>query len=276
MSMTGGISFFDKSLSTFADGVSGSTAVASSNSDHANLALGNNIHYSWQSIGSNDTTTETITITLPTAMAISRIFLLDHNFKSFTIQYGSSQDFANVTGLDEYSDNEINVSDFARNTAYFEFDSVTTDTIIITATTTQVADSQKFLTQFIATNELGTLIGYPDLRNVQIDRNIRRQQAISGRSHIQKGYREASFGLNLRSYQKQADIDLLDSLHDRERSFLVWPVGGLPDQFRIKQRGFRVQDLYLMQVARPLRNGYRSNVYIRGVTQRYNFEEVVD
>ena len=272
MSITGGISFFDGSQSLFD---TGSTAVASSNTTDQNLPLGTNNVFKWESNGSDDATTEEYTVTLPTSISISRLFLVNHNFKKFQVQYGASLDFANVVGLDDYSDSKIDVSDFTRNTAYFEFDAVTTDTLILTIDTTQVVDAEKFLTQFIVTNELGTLVGYPKISPLMLDRNIKKQKAISGRSHIQKGYEVGDFNLSLTRYPLQDDIDLLEDLHERESSFLVWLCGGLPDQFRIKQRGFRVESLFNMQVDRPLSDSYDKNIYVLGVNQKYSFLEVV-
>lgn len=272
MSITGGISFYNKNQALFEDG---STCVASSNTDDQNLCLGTNKYFQWQSSGSDDVTTETLTVTLPAAISISRIFLVNMNFKAFQIQYGASLDFANVVGLDSYSANNINVTGYTRNTAYFEFDAVTTDTFIITADTTQTVNAEKYLNQFIATNELGTLTGYPGMNGITLDRSTRKQEAITGRQHLQKGYESVGFDLSLKTYPVQADINILDNLHDREEKFLVWLCGGKPDQFTYSQRGFRVQDVYQMQIDTAMKNAYDKNIYVNGVNQRYSFMEVV-
>ena len=272
MSMTGGISFYDKSKTLFANGAQ---AVASSNINDQNLPLSTNKYFKWESSGSDDAITETYTITLPIAISINRIFLIDHNFKKFQIQYGASLDFANVTGLDNYVDSKIDVTGFARDTAYFEFDAVTTDTLILTIDTTQVVDAEKIIAQFIATNEIGTLTGYPKLNAVTLNRDTKREKAISGRFHIQKSFESAAFDLNLSTYPLQADIDLLDGLYNREDSFLVWLSGGLPNQFTYSQRGFLLKDVYQMQISRGLKNSYEKNVYLLGVNQKYSFIEVV-
>ncbi len=272
MSITGGISFYDASYSLF---VNNASAVASSNTSDQNLPLGTNNVFKWESNGSDDLTTETYTVTLPSAVSFSRLFLIDHNFKNFQVKYGASLDFTNVIGLDSYSANNINVTGFARNTAYFEFSAVTTDTIILTIDTTQIVDAEKFLTQFIVTNELGTLEGYPQLKGLSIDRNSKKQKSISGRGHIQKGYESAAFKLELKRYGIQNDIDLLDDLHEREEYFLVWICGGLPDQFRLKQRGFLIENLYNMQIDKALKNSHDKNIYTVGVNQSYSFVEVV-
>jgi hypothetical protein len=274
MSMTGGISFYDKSKSLYKDGAS---AVASSNTAAQNLCLGTNKYFKWISSGSDDSTIETLVVTLPNPVEISRLFLIDHNLKAFTIKYGAmaGSNFSNVVGLDSYSDSKIQLTACARNASYFEFTPVTTDRLILTMTTTQTANAEKYLNQFIVTNELGTLEGYPKINGVTLDRNARREEAISGRFQMQKSYEVAGFDLSLSTYPKQDDLDLLDSLHEREEPFLCWLCGGLPDQFRLKQRGFREKDLYQMQIDKALRNSYEKNVYIMGVNQSYSFLEVV-
>ncbi|MGR3219401.1 MAG: hypothetical protein ACUZ8H_06225 [Candidatus Anammoxibacter sp.] len=272
MSLTGGISFFAKNKALFVDG---STLAASSNTADQNLPLGTNKFFSWESIGSNDATTETLTITLPVAKSISRIFLVGHNFDDFQIQYGASQNFANVKGLDNYAGALISETGFTRDTAYYEFDAVTTDKIIVTIDTTQIANAQKFISQIIITDEIGTLTGFPNISNPNFDRDERSQKAASGRVHIEKGFESASFGLDLKTYGIQADIDILEGLHDRNESFIVWLNGGLPDNFRLKQRGFRVGDIFQMQTTKGLKTGYYKNLYKSGVMQTYGFQEVV-
>lgn len=272
MSMTGGISFFEKSKALYAGG---SSCVASSNTADQNLFLGQNKYFKWKSSGSDDMTTETLTITLAESVAINRIFLLGINFKAFQIQYGAGSDFSNVTGLDSYSGSAIDVSDYAGDAAYFEFDEVTTDTIIITIDTTQTADAEKEIVQFIATNEIGTLTGFPTITGGAADRTERRAVSVSGRSHIEKGYESFSFSLELSSYNVQADLDVLEGLHDRNEPFLVWLCGGKPTNFRFKQRGFRVGDVYQMQTVGEMTSGYYRNIYPAGVEKRYRFEEAI-
>lgn len=271
MSMTGGISFFDKSKCLFKDGAS---CVASSNTGDQNLVLGTNKYYRWESIGSDDMTTETITITLPSAVAISRIFLLGHNFDTFQIQYGSSSDFANVTGLDSYSSNDISETGFARDTAYYEFDSVTTDTIILTVDTTQTTDAQKYINQIIVTNEIGTLTGFPNISGYNFDRNTRTERSASGRDHVEKGYEVVNISLGLSVYPVQADITMLESLHDRNEPFLIWPMGGKPTNFKYEQKGFKVGDVFQVQTMGDLGVGFYKNLYKSGVEQSYKFREV--
>lgn len=272
MSMTGGISFFEKNKTLYEDG---GRCVASSNTADQNLPLGTNKYFTWESSGSDDTTTETLTITLPESVEISRIFLIGHNFKQFQIKYGAAQNFAGVTGLDAYSGALISETTFARDAAYYEFTPVTTDTVTITIDKTQTVDAEKEINQIIITNEIGTLVGYPKITGAKFDRDDRTDQSVSGRSHVEKGYETSSFGLDLSSYPGQADINILEGLHDRNEAFLVWLNGGVPDNFTYTQRGFRVGDVYQMQTVGGLPTGYYKNIYPAAVEQSYRFLEVV-
>lgn len=271
MSLTGGVSFYDKSLNLFKDGI---TAVASTNTAAQNLPLGTNKFLRWESIGSDDTTTETLVLSFPSAVSISRIFLLGHNLKNFSITSADGS-FSNVTSLDGTGLSGISETAYNRSMAYYEFDALSLDDLTVTMDTTQTADEQKHLTQIICTNEIGTLLGFPVVPSVRISRNLTKDKTITGRSIIEKGYESHSFDMRLNNYPYQADIDILDSLHNREDPFLVWLCGGVIDNFRIQQRGWKLEDLLQMQINEDMQNGYEKNVYSLGVTGRYSYEEVV-
>ena len=271
MSLTGGMSFYKRNKASFEDG---STAVASTGSAEASLILGTNKIFLWSSVGSNDTITETITITMPAAVAINRIFLADHNWKEFTIKFDGGTDFTTVVGIDGALGGGITETAFVRDTAYYEFDSVTATTIEITVTKTQTANQEKTLVLFIVTEELGTFTGFPQNRGVRLNRNDKIETAISGRMHVEKSYESARMDLVLKTYPIQDDIDLLDTIHDSDVPFIVWANGGKPDQFRLSQRGWRLKDVYQMQTIRGTINAYDRNVYIMGVNQKFTFIEV--
>lgn len=270
MSMTNGVSFFDKSLCLFKDGA---IATASTNPAAENLVLGQDKYYRWESSGSDDSQTETITITFPNAVEISRLFVLGHNLKNFSITTADGS-FLNVNSLDATGGTGISETAYNRSTAYYEFTPVTLNDLTITMNTTQTVDAEKFVTQIIATNEIGTLRGFPNVSEIGIDRNLIKDKSITGRSIIEKGHEVVGFSMSLNSYPHQEDIDILDALHNRENPFLVWLCGGKPDNFRLKQRGWRLEDVYQMQVAGAIANGYEKNVYTLGARARYSFEEV--
>ena len=272
--ITGGVKFFENNKALFRDG---STASATTNDSAAKFMLDISKYTRWESIGSNDITTEVITINLSGTENIDRLFLIDHNFKSFNIKYNGGSDFTNVRNLDGELVGGIVETTYDKNTAYYEFDSVDVETITIEIETTQTVDADKYMTQFIATAELGTLAGFPRIQNVRHNRNLKGSKALSGRNVIQKGHETTSFRLNFKTYPVQADIDLAETLHEREESFLVWLCGGRygSDYFTIEQRGWRLEDVYNMQLSRPLNANYERGIYQNGVNTSLPLVEVI-
>ena len=222
MTISGQIKFFERSSALYKDGT---TATASTGSG-ANNILTNNQRVYWQSSGSDDTTTETITVTYDQTVTIDRIALNRINWKEFTVQYdasGVATDFTNATGLDgATASGNISETDFSDEVAYYEVDSITTSEIIITATKTQTADQEKILYNLFTTVELGTLEYPPQITPLPFTRNPRQAQGMGGLAVIQKGFETVAFSLDFTSHPSQSDMNLLTTLHDRDKSFLVW------------------------------------------------------
>ena len=270
MSMTGGFSFFDKNYAAVYEGA---TIAASSNQADAKYVLSGDKAFRWQSVGSDDLQQETLIITLPFAISLDRLFLVKHNFKGYTIKYGANLNFTNVRSFEGAKDN-ISESGYNIDTSYYEFDAVTTDTIIITVDTAQAIDAEKYLAWFIATTEIGTFRGFPEIPPIGLDRNETKQKNATKGQRILKNKEKASLSINMRHYPKQADIDLMSDLQDRDNAFLVWPHGGVLTQFRLSVRGYRPSDVYLMQIVGPMKSGYYKNIYSLGADLKLKLEEV--
>lgn len=276
MAITGGIKIFEPSAASIDNST---TIVASTGDASSDFAIDNNAYTYWRSSGSNDLTTETLTITLPTSQAITRIMLVDHNFKNFQVQYDNSgfTNFSNVTSLDSEGLSAISETNYTKNTSYYEFDSVTTNQIQISIDTTQSVDAEKYLSKVIITTEIGTLSGYPVVSRLFTTRNEKKSQVLSGKTIIEKSIETFRTTLNLNNYPPsyESDIDLMYTLFDRDESFLVWLCGGRfgSDYFRYTLRGFRLQDIYLMQVARSFNNKYDKNIYTGLIDKRVTLEE---
>lgn len=278
MAVTGGIKFFE---SNSADSKTGATASASSGNASAPFILDRNAYTVWRSVGSDDTTTETITIDLASSVAITRLFLINHNFKEFTAQYddGGLTDFSNVIGINGETFSIISETAYERGTAYYEFDEVTTDQIVITATKTQIADEEKFLNSFAVTTELGTFQGYPVVNNVTKDKKIRKSILLNGRSFVDKSLEVMRFSIDFKNYSVNTpyvdDLDLAYSLFDRDDNFLTWLCGGRNNSpyFRYTLRGFRIEDLIETQTVNIYKDKYIKNYYNGGVNMKMLLEE---
>lgn len=268
MSITGGVKFFEQNyaLSSFGgsivDTLGTGTAVV-------NYAIDKNRQTYWKTVGSDDSTTETLTLTFQSS-AITRILLVDHNWKQYTVKYwngASFVDFTSVVGLDGALGGGITETTFADTTSYYEVASVTTTKIQITVTKTQTANAQKYISQIVATTELGTLQGFPLISGSSVTRSVRQMQMMSGRSKVVKSVEAYSLQLDFSEYSGAStyspDLDLMYQLNDRDTPFLVWACGGRRGStyFKYAPRGMRLQDLYLMQLVTDIVGSFPQSIY---------------
>lgn len=274
--ITGGVKFFDKNYSLLKNGA---TIVASSNDAAANRVLDISRYTQWESIGSNDITTETLTITLGQSRTIDSILLADINFKSFEVKYfnGSTySSFTNVVGINNVSKAGILETSNAYSSAFYQFDSVTTNQIQITISTTQIADQDKYMTNLFVTNEIGTFEGFPRVKPTA-DRNETKATTLSRRSLIQKTYETNEIGITFKTHPYQNDVDIVENIFNREEPFLVYPCGGRTGTtyFKIEQKSWKLEDIFNMQMTGKLRNEFEKGVYLLGVNKTIKLEEHV-
>lgn len=278
--ISGGIKFFSRSESIFADGTF--TVSASSANESVSRAFDRNKVTYWRSTGSNDTVTETITVTWGDAVTFDRLFLIDHNFKEYNVQYdvaGVWTHFASVVGIDGSLAN-LSETTFSDDTSYYEFTPVTTTGLRIQVVKTQVANEDKYISQVIVTTEMGTLEGYPDVQGIEWDRNERSKKMLSGKTLTLKSEETFKCTLNFKNYPPSLsnDIDLMFQFFDLEETFLVWLCGGRrgSDYFRKQLRGWRLRDVFSMQTVGKISPDYTSNSYVLPVNFKISFVESVD
>lgn len=274
-----GIKFFTRSQCLVNDNT---TIVASSGQAAAERCLDRNPITYWRSVLSDDTITEELEIIFPSNQTFDRILLLDHNFKSYNIKYfsgGTYVHFASVSGLDGSLSN-ITETVYSKDTSYYEFTQVTSSKIRIQITETQVADDQKYLNQCIVTTELGTLVGHPDIKGTELNRQLRNEKMLSGRVLTQKSDEVFEVDLDFKTYPAslEDDIDLMFQLHDSENTFLIWLCGGKygSNYFKNQMRGYRLRDVYNVQMISSVKPIYSNNVFMNTVNLGVQFKEAVD
>lgn len=265
MAISGGIKFFKQSKIIDAT----ASAPISGNASVSALLNGNHETF-YRSVSSSDVVTEEITITSAEPKTIDRLFIRDTNLKDFNVMYdvsGTWTHFASVLDIDASRAN-ITRTDFSEDTYYAEFTSVTTSAIRIQATKTQVANAQKFINQAIVTEELSTMVGYPEIKSIILDRGSRVKKTISNKYSVQKSLEGKAYKIAMKRYPSvstyNVDIDAVLDLHDSEDPFLVWLCGGRfgPTFFRYTLRGFRLKDIIQMQVRRSINLSYLDNIYV--------------
>lgn len=232
--------------------------------------LNSNKETFYRSVSSSDSVTEEIEITFAESKTIDRLFIINFNGKSFNVMYdvvGVWTHFANVTDLDGTQSN-ITETTYDKDTYYAEFDSVTIDKIRIQITTTQVVDADKFINQVIVTEELSTLVGFPEVKQISMDRQLRSQKTISGKFSVQKSLEAFAFRLVFKNYPSSpvynVDIDAMIELHDSEDPFITWLCGGRfgTPYFNYTLPGFRLIDVFQMQVNNAFKLSYTDNIYV--------------
>lgn len=265
MAITGGIKFFKQSKILDAN----ASAPISGDASVDNLLNANKETF-YRSVGSSDSTTEEIEITFAETKTIDRIFLINTNAKDFNIMYdvsGTWTHFANVADVDG-SQSNITETTYSNDTYYAEFDSVSTGKIRIQIAKTQVADAEKFINQVIVTEELSTLVGYPEVKQVEMNRQLRSKKTISGKFSVQKSLETFAINVNFKNYPSDAvynvDIDAMIALHDLEVPFITWLCGGRfgSKYFRYALPGFRLKDVVQMQVSNAYKLSYTDNIYV--------------
>lgn len=279
MSVTGRIKFFSRSQCLMQDGT---TIVASTGQGAAERCLDRNPVTYWRSVGSLDATTEELEIEFTEAKTFDRIFLLDHNWKEYNVQYWDGAAYQDFTGVIGLSGAQADVSEtvYARDTSYYEFDEVTSEKIRIQVTKTHVVDAQKYISQVVVCSELGTLLGHPEIKDTELSRNLRTEKMLSGRMLTIKSDEFFKVSLDFKDYPASlgADVDLIFSLHDSEETFQIWICGGREGTpyFKKQMRGYRLRDLITVQLIDELKPIYSKNVFNNQVNFSAKFQESVD
>lgn len=273
--INGGCKFFYKAMNLFKDGTTIDSA--SSNPDGAKYILDTNQYTQWESISSNDLTEESIVITLPSAKTINRLFMTDFNFKDFDVMYWNGSawaDFANVIGINGEAFTGVSSTAYSMASGYFEFDTVVTSEVRIRVRKTQVADAQKYLTNFLLTKEIGTFTGFPRIEP-NSNRNEEKIKAMSGKFLVQKGFDTTQIKITFKTHPYQADIDIVTALYESEDPFLVYPCGGRTGTtyFKISTRSWAVDAIFNMQLVGKVADKFEKGVYTLGVSNSITLEE---
>lgn len=214
---------------------------------------------------------------------ISRIILLDHNLKKFRFWgfnasplVGTDIDNAPFQSqiLGANSNNAVEVSGNDKTISYFEFPETTfRKHFTIQAFETIVPGELRKIGKVILTNEIGTLIGYPEPGQMSFNPNSRTFKSKAGGAFITKQKETLSLGLNFRNYTYEDDIELMHKLNVMDEDFLMWPCGGREENFRYPMKGFRVNDIYKVNTTRPIRTQYLRGSYAGLINATMDFQE---
>ena len=294
MTIDGNIKIFELSKALLKDGATSAASTGAASED-------NIIDFSkitrWQSVGSDDTTEETVTIVFQESARLSRLLFLDFNFKSYTVtpsvvdeivdgsgsaitDEGSVEITDNTTQVIQFSNvtsstNSISATgiaetDFELESQYYEFNDLYCSGLVIKATKTQpsegLGDQEKYCYRCIPTIEIdsnrGTFEQFPKLTNTTDFKSINSVN-LAGKNKIQKLDSTFSATLSFPLATVQNDIRIMNFIRNTNTDFILFPCGGKfsEDYFRFEAAPYDF-NVYQMQV-----NAAKMAEYINNITR---------
>ena len=231
---------------------------ASQGSTYASYVQRRSNNLGWMTTGSVDADNTTLTCDFISAVQLDNMLLVGHNFKNFTIKYWNGSSYVDFSLA-------INVSNSTDTTTRFTFTSVSTSKIQLTVTGTQVANSDKKLNQWIATELIGQLAGWPMITKPTFNLNKRIDKMLSGKTFV--GINTGGFEctLTVKVLKSDADLTIVESLFNTGAGFLVWLSGGSTTQFSTQRFGYRLQDIFLMQCSNNYIPEWNQGLYQSGI-----------
>jgi hypothetical protein len=265
--MSSQIIFFEKNKADLS--YENISATASEGSEYAPYVLNRSNLSAWLTTGSVDANNTTLTIDLTEDRVITDILLLKHNFKSFTVKYWNGSTYVAFSPAIAPTTNTS-----ASN--YYEVTQVETSKIQITILGTQTPNEDKYLYQFIATEKLGQLNGWPVIQGPTHSRNRIKNKTLSGKMNIVENVGGFSCALTVAFLKDSSDLDVIETLYAANEGFLVWLSGGDESQFLTRRQGYRMEDIYLMKCVDEYRPEYVSGIYKNGIKIELSLQEVID
>lgn len=256
-----GIRFFNMN---FADPNYRLATVTVSNNSAESISLVNRDNlFKWESIGSDDSNAITLLVDFGTARTVDTLILTNNNLKNFKLEYlnGSA---VWVQLLAETSN--------AESTYFKQFTPVTTQKVRLTMNTTMTANAEKALQDFIVTQQIGQLAGYPKI-NFKPDGVQKKKTMLNGKDKFVLSGFSSTITLTFQDYVGNSDRDLFNTLASSTEAFLVWLSGGDATQFVHADLGYRLQDIYLVSVDKGYSHSFKDNLYFSGFNATLTLSE---
>lgn len=244
------------------------TATASQGNDFVDYARNRKNTSSWQTTGSVDADGTTYTLDFVDEVDVDQIILLIHNFKSYNVQYWNGSTFTDFSPA-------INETTNTAENTHYNVTEVSTSQIRLTINGTFVADSDKYLAQFIVTKRLGKLNAWPEIKKVELSRNRVINKMLSGKDSVVENVGKYSANLSIKAWSDDTDWTLFETLYARFNGFLYWPCGGDETQFSTVRQGYRLEDIYLVKFTDENTPEYYKGLYKAGLKVSIRISESV-
>ena len=235
--------------------------------DIVNFLRNRNLTSSWLTTGSLDANETELLVDFIDSHALTSLFLVKHNLKSFKLEFfdgAALREFDNVT--DNTKETTEHVFPDGANVVYIK----------LTIFGTMIPDADKRITQFLASIQIGQLEGWPEISGMTHTTGMKVSTMLSGKSAISNSVGGTSFDLKVKVEESQADVDLFESLYYmHKRGVMVYVGGGNDSQFRIRVKGYRLEDFYIMKPVKDYRADLYKSLYESGPKIDIKLREVI-
>ena len=221
----------------------------------------------WATTGSSDTATCTLEFELASGQEVDTLILIEHNFKDYDLHYWTGIAWTLIEA----------VTSNTETTNYHHFNSVIAYKIRVTINSTQVANEDKRMAQFIITDKLqsGQFEGFPVIQAVKHKTNKRVSTMLSGKALVVEGIGSTEFTLSYKLINLDNDLALLESMYNLKQGFLISLSGGDEAQFSSSRIGYRKKDLYFVRMMDDYADNFYKGIYSSGVVIKAKLREAV-
>jgi len=257
-----GIKFYKKNIldlsNTLPSFTVSDSVATNTGQDFVSLMRNRNNNSGWATTGSTDAGTTTMVVSFGETKTMTRILLLGHNFKSFTLKYWNGVSWTDFS-------TPISETTNTYDSTFHSFTEVATTQLQLIINGTQTPNADKYLKQFIVTESLGEFSIEPEVRP-QWDKDRKITKFISGKSYVAKSVGAFNVNLKMKSAYNDADLTLVESLFNTYEGFLVSLCGGTETQFTDGVRqGYRLEDIFLMDVSNEYSPEYIESRWANGL-----------
>ena len=247
------------------------TSALTTNSDRL---YDRNKNFTVVSVGSDDVTDEVWLFEFGESINITDFFLLEHNAKSFYVEYWTGSAYSVFTLSTKSSNLNGAVTSLLTTEdqadTHFNFSSVATTKIRLTMETTQTTDAQKTVGQVIISEEWGTMVVNPLDVDPSFEQDTSVVNTLSNGGNVFVDYGEKYADTLTFSNTNAADMLVIRNLKKSLSPFFVYPGGGYPNP----QEVFRVQDIYYCNYVNPFKPSLRKGLLNLGNDITMRLKEV--
>ena len=98
---------------------------------------------------------------------------------------------------------------------------------------------------------------------------------LSGKSKVQRNVGSTQLSFEQQAMANDADLTIIEDLHDYHNGFLVWPNADNTSQFETDRIGYRGVDIFLMSVKTEYMPVWHDGFYTQGNDISFELEEVI-